>query len=89
MLLWPDTVHAWDLKACWYAVQGNLVLTDSNYEILTLLRSYRDDVKGYAIMPRHPYPIRTVRPRVRVTEEAVAEALIKAGSKTSTLKGVL
>ena len=68
--------------------QGNMILTDSNYEILTLLRSYRDDVKGYAIMARHPYPIRTVRPRAAASKEALTDALEKAGDKT-TLKGEL
>jgi hypothetical protein len=33
-------------------VQGNIVLTNSNYEVLTLLRSHRDDDKGFAVMVR-------------------------------------
>ena len=70
-------------------LQGNVVLTDSNYEILTLLRSYRDDNKGYAIMARHPYPVRVVRPRCALTSDALSEALEKVGEKATTLKGEL
>ena len=29
-----------------------MVLTNSNYEVLTLLRSHRDDDKGFAVMVR-------------------------------------
>ena len=33
---------------CFLAVllQGNVILTDGNYEVLTLLRSHRDDARG-------------------------------------------
>lgn len=79
----PRVISAEPSHAC---MQGNLILTDSSYEILTLLRSYRDDDKGYAIMAKHPYPIRTVRNRVPVTAEALSEALAKPGPKPS-LKG--
>ncbi|KAJ0736365.1 putative transcription factor interactor and regulator CCHC(Zn) family [Helianthus annuus] len=41
--------------------QGNIILTDSEYMVLTLLRSHRDDDKGFAIMARHPYPIENCR----------------------------
>ena len=37
--------------------QGNIVLTDKNFEVLTLLRSHRDDDKGIAVMAKHPYPM--------------------------------
>ncbi len=39
------------------------MLTDKNFEVLTLLRSHRDDEKGLAIMARHPYPMHTVGTR--------------------------
>ncbi|KAK9805687.1 hypothetical protein WJX72_012021 [[Myrmecia] bisecta] len=68
--------------------QGNVILTDSNYEVLTLLRSHRDDAKGFAIMARHPYPIHTIRLRTPVSEQQLQEALAAADDK-STLKGVL
>ena len=43
---------------------GNVILADSkSYEVLTLLRSHRDDSKGVATMARHIYPIHTVRLR--------------------------
>ncbi|KAJ0980565.1 hypothetical protein J5N97_008820 [Dioscorea zingiberensis] len=41
--------------------QGNVILTDSEYTVLTLLRSHRDDDKGLAIMSRHRYPIEACR----------------------------
>ena len=40
--------------------QGNVVLADSAYTVLTLLRSHRDDAKEYVLMPRHPYPLNQV-----------------------------
>lgn len=67
-------------------LQGNIILTDSNYEILTLLRSHRDDDKGVAIMSRHPYPIRTIRPRASLVPESLTSALAAADDK-ATLKG--
>ncbi|GJM95424.1 hypothetical protein PR202_ga12159 [Eleusine coracana subsp. coracana] len=39
--------------------QGNILLTDSEYTVMTLLRSHRDDNKGLAIMSRHRYPVET------------------------------
>ncbi|KAK9797102.1 hypothetical protein WJX73_010610 [Symbiochloris irregularis] len=65
--------------------QGNIILTDSKYEILTLLRSHRDDDKGVAIMSRHPYPIRTIRPRAALPPQALTSALASADEK-ATLK---
>ncbi|XP_023760773.1 uncharacterized protein LOC111909216 isoform X2 [Lactuca sativa] len=41
--------------------QGNILLTDSEFMVLTLLRSHRDDDKGYAIMARHHYPVEICR----------------------------
>ncbi|XP_042390963.1 nuclear export mediator factor NEMF-like isoform X1 [Zingiber officinale] len=41
--------------------QGNILLTDSEFTVLTLLRSHRDDDKGLAIMSRHRYPIEACR----------------------------
>ena len=41
--------------------QGNVVLTDAGYVVLTLLRSHRDDAKDYVLMPRHPYPLNKVQ----------------------------
>ena len=67
-------------------VQGNLVLTDANYQILTLLRSHRDDAKGLATMAAHAYPIHAVRLRTPVTPDALAAALAAADEK-ATLRG--
>ncbi|CAM8905648.1 hypothetical protein QQ045_009921 [Rhodiola kirilowii] len=41
--------------------QGNIILADSEYMVLTLLRSHRDDDKGFAIMSRHRYPVEICR----------------------------
>ncbi|KAF0887578.1 hypothetical protein E2562_002297 [Oryza meyeriana var. granulata] len=41
--------------------QGNILLTDSEYTVMTLLRSHRDDNKGLAIMSRHRYPVEACR----------------------------
>lgn len=78
-----------DLNRSLPFLQGNLILTDSNYEILTLLRTHRDDAKGYAIMARQPYPIRMVRPRTALSQEALSEALQHPREKASGLKGMI
>lgn len=67
-------------------MQGNVVLTDSKYEVLTLLRSHRDDDKGMALMPRHPYPIHTIRLRTPLDADQLAAALAAADAK-ATVKG--
>ncbi|KAL3849647.1 hypothetical protein ACJIZ3_011529 [Penstemon smallii] len=41
--------------------QGNIILTDSEFTGLPLLRSHRDDDKGVAIMSRHHYPVELSR----------------------------
>ena len=56
---------------------GNIILTDDKYQVLTLLRSHRDDAKGVAIMARHLYPIHTVRLRVPISPENLDEELNK------------
>ncbi|KAK9857575.1 hypothetical protein WJX84_011908 [Apatococcus fuscideae] len=68
--------------------QGNVVLTDSKYEVLTLLRSHRDDDKGMALMPRHPYPIHTIRLRTPLDAAQLSAALSAADAK-ATVKGIL
>ncbi|KAL9251567.1 Ribosome quality control complex subunit NEMF-like protein [Drosera capensis] len=55
--------------------QGNIILTDSDFMVLTLLRSHRDDDKGFAIMSRHRYPIETCRAFERTTLEKLKLAL--------------
>lgn len=69
-------------------MQGNVILTDSKYEVLTLLRSHRDDAKGFAIMARHPYPIHNIRLRQAITAEQLDTALATDDDK-QTLKGKL
>ncbi|WCJ23246.1 Ribosome quality control complex subunit NEMF [Euphorbia peplus] len=55
--------------------QGNVVLTDSEFTVLTLLRSHRDDDKGFAIMSRHRYPTEICRSFNRTDATKVQEAL--------------
>lgn len=55
--------------------QGNILLTDSEFTVLTLLRSHRDDDKGFAIMSRHRYPIEISRAFERSTISKLREAL--------------
>ncbi|KAK4775824.1 hypothetical protein SAY87_023785 [Trapa incisa] len=49
--------------------QGNIILTDSEFMVMTLLRSHRDDDKGFAIMSRHRYPTEFCRIFERTTSE--------------------
>ena len=63
-----------------------MILTDADYNILTLLRSHRDEDQGYAIQANRPYPIRTVRPFTSTTLEALQAALQGCDAK-QTLKG--
>ena len=71
-----------------FYAQGNVILADSNYQIMTLLRSHRDDSKGTATMSRHVYPIQTVRLRTPTPMEKIQQGLrdCKPGA---TLKGVI
>ena len=41
--------------------QGNILLTDSEFMVMTLLGSHRDDDKGVAIISRHWYPVEICR----------------------------
>ncbi|XP_073030203.1 uncharacterized protein [Primulina eburnea] len=54
--------------------QGNILLTDSEFTVLTLLRSHRDDNKGIAIMSRHRYPVELSRVFERTTREKLEVA---------------
>ncbi|XP_010546948.1 PREDICTED: nuclear export mediator factor NEMF [Tarenaya hassleriana] len=55
--------------------QGNIILTDSEFTVMTLLRSHRDDNKGFAIMSRHRYPIEICRAFERTSFSKLGEAL--------------
>ncbi|RHN73006.1 putative transcription factor interactor and regulator CCHC(Zn) family [Medicago truncatula] len=55
--------------------QGNVILTDSSFTVLTLLRSHRDDDKGLAIMSRHRYPVESCRVFERTTTAKLQTAL--------------
>ncbi|KAG2487711.1 hypothetical protein HYH03_013710 [Edaphochlamys debaryana] len=81
----PGAVH---LILEMYA-QGNIVLTDANYEVLTLLRSHRDDAKGLVIMARHPYPMAAMRLATRVTPGQLDAAAPRADSLKALVGSVL
>ncbi|KAF5838506.1 fibronectin-binding protein A N-terminus-domain-containing protein, partial [Dunaliella salina] len=70
--------------------QGNIVLTNAHYEVLTLLRSHRDDDKGFAVMARHLYPMQHVRLHQAVTLPELTAALQSPGPEPGTnLKAAL
>jgi hypothetical protein len=61
-------------------LQGNVILTDHSYQVLTLLRSHRDDAKGLSIMAKHPYPMHAIRLRHPLPLAALQEALAAAAA---------
>uniref|UniRef100_A0A3Q7EEV7 CCHC-type domain-containing protein n=1 Tax=Solanum lycopersicum TaxID=4081 RepID=A0A3Q7EEV7_SOLLC len=67
--------------------QGNILLTDSDFMVMTLLRSHRDDDKGLAIMSRHRYPVETCRVFKRTTTEKLHAALMSS-SQTDKIEHV-
>ncbi|GIL69667.1 hypothetical protein Vretifemale_580 [Volvox reticuliferus] len=69
--------------------QGNIVLTDANYEVLTLLRSHRDDAKGLVIMARYPYPMAAMRLATRVTGQQLDAAAPGAANYKALVAAVL
>ncbi|OMO53434.1 Zinc finger, CCHC-type [Corchorus capsularis] len=60
--------------------QGNIILTDSEFTVMTLLRSHRDDDKGVAIMSRHRYPIEICR-RFEQTTNSKLQAILTSSSE--------
>ncbi|CAM8903062.1 unnamed protein product [Rhodiola kirilowii] len=75
--------------------QGNIILADSEYMVLTLLRSHRDDDKGFAIMSRHRYPVeicrifeRTTAAKLEASLTASVEAVSKEDYETSVEKNI-
>ncbi|CAA7043447.1 unnamed protein product [Microthlaspi erraticum] len=68
--------------------QGNIILTDSEYMIMTLLRSHRDDNKGFAIMSRHRYPIEICRVFERTTVSKLQESLTAFSLKDHEAKDI-
>ncbi|XP_047338273.1 ribosome quality control complex subunit NEMF isoform X2 [Impatiens glandulifera] len=71
--------------------QGNVILTDSEFMVLTLLRSHRDDDKGFAIMSRHRYPVEICRNFERTSITKLQEAILslnEADNNNSSLGNV-
>ncbi|XP_059280841.1 uncharacterized protein LOC132034482 [Lycium ferocissimum] len=67
--------------------QGNILLTDSDFTVMTLLRSHRDDDKGLAIMSRHRYPVEVCRVFKRTTAEKL-QAALKSSAQTDKIEHV-
>ncbi|XP_030508734.2 uncharacterized protein LOC115723399 [Cannabis sativa] len=63
--------------------QGNIILADSDFTVLTLLRSHRDDDKGVAIMSRHRYPTEICRTFERTTISKLQAALTTSQERDS------
>nr|XP_027115848.1 nuclear export mediator factor Nemf-like [Coffea arabica] len=64
--------------------QGNILLTDSQFMVMTLLRSHRDDDKGLAIMSRHRYPVEVCRIFERTSTEKLQAALTRSMEPAGT-----
>ena len=69
--------------------QGNVVLTDGNYTVLTLLRTHRDDEKGVKIMGNHQYPLDRFKGFKRYDRDDVVSALERGAvaGETSEVSG--
>ena len=55
--------------------QGNIILCDKDWRILTLLRPHRDDARGLVLLGNHPYPKDRFRQHTRVDAPALLNAL--------------
>uniref|UniRef100_A0A5B6ZXF4 Putative nuclear export mediator factor Nemf isoform X1 n=1 Tax=Davidia involucrata TaxID=16924 RepID=A0A5B6ZXF4_DAVIN len=69
--------------------QGNILLTDSEFMVMTLLRSHRDDDKGFAIMSRHRYPVEICRvfERTTITKLRAALTCVKEPDNNDGIEG--
>ncbi|KAE8685782.1 hypothetical protein F3Y22_tig00111092pilonHSYRG00037 [Hibiscus syriacus] len=70
--------------------QGNIILTDSEFMVLTLLRSHRDDDKGVAIMSRRLYPTEICRHFELTTVSKLHTVLTSSGepNENEATKGI-
>ena len=60
--------------------QGNIVLCDHAWTVLTLLRSHRDDAQNLQIMPNHVYPLAAARAFTRTPQGVITQLLIKSAA---------
>ena len=67
--------------------QGNIILADADYNVLTLLRSHRDDDGGLVIMANRPYPVDQCRPKGSASLAGLAAA-VRDAEDSQTLKGL-
>jgi predicted ribosome quality control (RQC) complex YloA/Tae2 family protein len=69
---------------------GNLVLTDSAYKVLTLLRSHKDDVHGATVQANRAYPLgAVVRARRALTAGGAVAALVAGAEAGATINAAL
>ncbi|CAM6100258.1 unnamed protein product [Calypogeia fissa] len=66
--------------------QGNLVVTDAKYNILQILRTWKDEEKGLSMMVHQRYPVDSCRLLQRTTEEKL-DALFRAPIAAPQLEG--
>jgi predicted ribosome quality control (RQC) complex YloA/Tae2 family protein len=63
--------------------QGNVILTDSAYRVLTLLRVYKDNENATAVSPGLLYPVQNIRLYHTLTMQQLQEALLAASDKVA------
>jgi len=66
--------------------QGNIVLTDHRYEVLTLLRTHKDSEIDYSLKARQLYPVQHIRMSKAVAESEVVECLFRTNERRSLKK---
>lgn len=57
------------------SLQGNVILTDNQFRILSALRTHRNDRKGVNISPRNFYPMWLCKTYERIPKERIVDAL--------------
>ena len=63
--------------------QGNIIMCDKDWRILTLLRPHRDDARGLVLLGNHPYPKDRFRRHARVDATSLINALEGRDDKDS------
>jgi predicted ribosome quality control (RQC) complex YloA/Tae2 family protein len=71
--------------------KGNVILTDHEYNVMTLLRSYNDDKKEIAIMANHPYPLKAAAelPSEAPTRASIEKVVKDVGEEKRKLKELI
>lgn len=73
-----------------YSTQGNLILTDANYKIVTLIRTYKNEETGANIAVNETYPIEKFQNLPEITDGIVGKIVADYGKDhKGTLKDLL